>query len=669
MAAPRGGVSKGPIFSPTDFFLYTGLEIPDPITFIISPHWLNRPSLYPRQATLMKVIFLRTDLLTDYDYSVIAEWERSFRNTGNNGITIGILDRMEQLRAQGYKWFREILLVMGRRAGKGHISALAMSYVLWNYMAKGDPQAFYGIDRDKKLTCLIYAGKKEQARDNLWRDLTNVIVGSTCFQPYVNRPLAESLSMFAPHDKVRIAKMMRNTETSLDMATFKIEPKEATLMSGRGSASFMQGYDEMAHVVASGANRSAEDIFNAATPALDQFKKDAFIIEPSSPWQMTGQFYRNFEKANQVDENGNAVYPAIMALQLASWEIYYDWERSQDIELFPREFAGDLDEYLHEPLPKLMKLKGAVQVFDEAMELEEASNPETFKVERRAHWQATMDAYLDPDKIVAMFNHDLEQTRVGRMDRYYKAHGDPSSTNANFGLAVAHTERNADGYDVCVFDLLHHWNPADYPDHTLDYVEVVDELWDILKGFPVDDFSVDQFSSGPVRSMLQRKSMNERLFKTVTIHEVTATAGLNWKKAENFKVALNQGWIRAPQYDQAELELKFLRLVATATSMRVDKQDLGPVRTKDVADAMFECVWSLLGEQIENYRKGFAAAPTPGVQGGIDPFSSRMSSEAEKVFQALGGGAAGRMTPQDIRRGNFAPDRGGRIFRDPGFRR
>jgi hypothetical protein len=126
------------------FQLFTGLPVPDPITFVLSEDYLDRPNMYPRQATLLKVIFLRLDLLTEYDHMVIDEWEDSFRQTGNNGVVPGVRRRMAKGRKEGRKWFRETLLVMGRRAGKGHISGLSMAYVLWNYMAKGDPSATTG---------------------------------------------------------------------------------------------------------------------------------------------------------------------------------------------------------------------------------------------------------------------------------------------------------------------------------------------------------------------------------------------------------------------------------------------------------------------------------------------------------------------------------------------
>lgn len=665
--------AKPPViaFQPYDFQLFAGLEVPDPITFILGPQWLAQNTLYPRQATLIKIIFLREDLFTDYDHKVIDEWESNFKKTGNNGIVPGIRDRIKILKAQGYKWFREVALVMGRRAGKGHVSAQSMAYVLWHYMAKGNPQDHYGIAPNKQLECLIYAGKKEQAKKNLFKDLSDSIINAPCFTPYVSRPQAESLTIFAPYDKVKMAKRAKSgLDISADQASFRIEPKEATLMSGRGGASFMQGYDEMAHVVASGANRSAEEIWGAATPALDQFKKDAFIVEPSSPWQMTGQFYQNYQETLQMNPDGTPVYPNKMMVQLTSWDIYVDWEIAHTIDAFPRDFEGDLGEYQDAPVPKFPKLKLAFQEYDEAMRQLEKSNPDTFKVERLAHWAATMDAYLDEKKIEAMWDEDLEnKPRRGPLDFYYKAHGDPSNSNANFGFAVAHLESDPQNpnWNICVFDYIHHWSPADFPEQTIDYEAVIEELWSYIKLFPIDEFTVDQFNSGPILSLLKGKLHREEHFlswKRPVISEVTATSKLNWAKAENFKTALNQGWIKAPYYEQADLELKFLRLTQTATTMRVDKQETGPVTTKDVADAMFECVHALLGDQIKAYQEGLTKAPIQGtLQGGITPFQN-VSSGDEKLFEQFGGGGAAKFRGDHGFGGSTSPTRG---FRRDGY--
>jgi hypothetical protein len=624
-----------PTFGPTDFHVFTGLKVPDPITFALCPQWLNRPQLYPRQATLLKVIFLRNDLLTEYDHVVIDEWEESFRRTGDNGIVPNVRQRMAALRLQGYFYFREVLLVLGRRAGKGYISGIAMAYVLWCFMAKGDPQGHYGVDRDKQLACFVYAGKKQQARENLWKDLSNIITGAPCFTRYISRPLTESLTVFAPHDFVRLKKLRsRGIKTERDMATFLIEPKEATLMSGRGPASFMQGYDEMAHVVASsGSSQSAEAVYGAATPALDQFKKDAFIIDPSSPWQMIGQFYTNWKMSLELnEETGEPEHPYMLMLQLASWEIYYDWEEAHQLPVFPEDFRGDLDEYAARPHPRLAQLKGSIQEFDERMEKLEKGNPEKFAVERRSKWQAVIDAYLDPKKVKEIFDHDrLMTTEARNLTTFYKGHADPSKVNDNFAVAVAHEDMHEDGFKRCVFDYIHHWPPSEFEGNTIDYIYVVDRLYDLAWGFKTDEFTFDQHNSAmPIQQLITRVR-KAKPPKRMQVFEQTATATHNWEVAECFKVAINQGWVDAPYYETAELELTFLQRKSTATTNRVVHQDTGPVIHDDVAKAMMECVWRILGDQVNAWAAGAMSdfkLEAMG-QGGFNPYSRMESPDAD----------------------------------------
>jgi hypothetical protein len=632
------------------FRLFTGLEIPDPITFVMGDRWLERANMYPRQATLLKIIFLRDDLFTEYDHMVIDEWEASFRSTGNNGITPNVRSRITQLRAEGRKWFREVLLVMGRRAGKGHISGLSMAYVLWHYMAKGDPQGYYGVDRDKKLVAMVFAGKRDQAKATVWQDAVNYITGAVCFAPYIRAPLqAEKLSVYAPHDFIRMKKRLdqgMNPE-EINMATFEIVPKESTLMAGRGPTSFCQAYDEMAHVVASGANRSAEDVYGAATPSLDQFGKDGFIIEPSSPWQMLGQFYTNYCNSILDDEEGNPVYPEMLMIQLASWDIYKDWEMAHTLKVFPDGYEGDLGEYVDMPPLYFQPLRGAIQAYDDQMARLEQSNPETFKVERRSHFAVTLDAYLNEDKVRQIFapwpDRDpsfggpaLGMQTGGRMDIDYCAHGDPSKSNANFGLALAHTEPGPDGRLHVVFDKIHHFHPGDFEDHIVDYDEIEGWIWDnMLAPFMPTQMTFDQFNSAQVIQRLHRRSRTSGLPKTTTVFEDSATKQKNWQRAEIFKTAVNLGYVHSPYYEQGELELRFLQEKKGV----VDHPDAGPVQTKDVADCMMQCVMNLIGDQIVSMRSELGSMrPTGAMPGGISPFPGMSSPTPEnQVFDQLSG--------------------------------
>lgn len=424
----KTGFALPPEINPLEAFSWfrdVPTDVPDIITFVCSDAYLNRPNLYPRQGTLLKVIFLQEHLLTEYDHAVIDEWEAAYLHTaddkgeGNNGIVPGVRDRMrinstcpcghhvsehadrygqcsgglcECSEYRGRRWFREVISVIGRRGSKGHVGGIAGSYVLWHYITKGDPQGHYGVDRDKRLTCIVFAGKKEQAVANQWKDLNNYILGAPCFSRYISRPQTEKLTLFSRHDFVKVMeRQMRGVVTDQDQATFEIVPKESTTLAGRGPASFIQMYDEAAHVIKGVAKSPAEDVYEAASPSLDQFGLDSFIYIPSSPWQKIGLLYDKYQQAIQFEDDGAPAYPEMLMVQLASWDLYKDWEIAHTIERAPGE------------LP-YQRLKSAVQTYDHQMQQLERANPDTFKVERRC---------LDPNTRVLCA--DLQWRPIGTL--------------------------------------------------------------------------------------------------------------------------------------------------------------------------------------------------------------------------------------------------------------
>jgi hypothetical protein len=661
--------SRLPIAGPMEIFQwFHGVEVPDPITFVVGEQWLNRPNLYPRQATMLKIIFLRDDLFTEYDHQVIAEWIEEFDpETNPEGIQPDIYERIAKLKSEGRRWFREVLLAVGRRGGKGYISALAMAYILWTYMAKGDPQDHYGIDRDKKLTLLVFAGKRDQAKENLWRDIYNVITGGPCFAPYVNAATAENLTVYAPHDFVRIKELeSRGILPTIDMATFQILPRESTSLAGRGPASFILSFDEMAHVVKAVAKADAGDVYNAATPSLDQFGKDGFIVAPSSTWQMLGKFYELWQLSLERDElTDEPMYPEKLMIQLSSWGPYMDWEDAHRIPMFPADFTGDKGEYVDVKIPTFKQLKSPVQAYDEQMRREERANPDTFRVERRSRWATALDAYLNERKVDQIFQPwtgrpslygrpELQMQSKGLLITTYKAHGDPAEVNCRFGFAVAHEELVPDldaegkpkldkkGQPIlvahAVFDKIHHWDPADYEDHTIDYDEVLDWIWDeVITKFHPEELTFDQFNNVATIQRLKKRVRREHLPKRVNVFEKTATAQLNWTRFEQFKAAINMGLVHAPEYTEAKEELKFL--TKPDGTNRVDHPTSGPVQTKDIADCMVECVHTLLGEQMNNFLnkdlRNFG--PHTTMLGGIDPMRHMEAGEHKTPQEALAG--------------------------------
>ena len=672
---------------------FDGPQVPDPITFVIGEEWLDKPSIYPRQATIIKIAFLRDDLFTDYDRAVIAEWQRRFLETNpdaednkfsarTKGIQPDLYERIAYLKKRGYRWFPELILAIGRRGSKGFLAALCMAYVLWNYLSKGNPQEYYGIDANKPLACAVFAGKKQQAIENLWGDLYGVLTTAPCFTPFISEAQVESLTIYAPYDFVRMRKMAaRGITSTRDMATFRILPRESTPLAPRGPAGCILAFDEAAHVKNTGVTREFGVVYGAAKPSLDQFGTDGFTVLPSSTWEMIGKFYELWQLSltrEPAPEPGEYMpaYPTKLMIQLESWGPYEDWDRAHLIPLFPEGFRGDLGEYQPDALPVLPKLKGAIQAFDEEMAREEKANPDTFAVERRSDWQTAMDAYLNSAMIDRMFapweernpdygRPELTMQARGPLSITYLAHGDPSSVNCRFGFAVGHEEPGPDGLNHAVLDLIHFWDPADFPDHTIDYDIVRDWIFDnVVMRFQPDELTFDQWNSAASVQAMQKKIRGTRLQKNVICYERTATAALNWSTWETFKACLNMGLVHSPLHGELKDELRFLQ--KPEGQQKVIPATSGPVQTKDIADAACIVTVKLLGEQMKAYLAKDLKTQRPHMSqpGGQDAFD-RFSPEYANPFAVQLGGSPGTGLARGVRPGmpGSIPRRGAAAMR------
>jgi hypothetical protein len=658
------------------------MPVPHLMEFIFSDRYLDRGkrgrSIYPRQATLLKCIFLGGadpkdkekghNLFTQYDREVIGEWQQSFANTGDNGIVPDLYQRINLCLLEGRPWFRETEANMGRRGSKGYMGAVAGSYVLWNYLSLGDPQSWFGIDQDKPLTAMVFAAKKEDAKANQWLDLVSIITAGPCFGPFISKPQAERMTVYAMADwnKQRLLEM-RGINIERDLASFNIQPKESTGTAGRGPASFMQFYDEGAWMKAPG---DMTTIYSAATPALDQFGVYGFIYVPSSPAQKVGRFYEIYEQSLEEDEEtGLPAYPEILMWQLASWDVYKDWERTGPggIKVWEEQ---NITERRYFPM-----FTQAIQAFDAQMMRLQRANPETFRVERLAHFAAVLDAYLSEKRIKEMFDpwkgKPLAESSQGILNRGYHAHGDPGAVNANFGFAIGHLEAPPEDHPLqgvphVVFDIVHTWRPGDFPDNDfeIDYLDtVVPEINEWVDAFHPSTLTFDQWNAVMALQTIRKHVRGRSRPKRIDVAEISATRELNWQIAETFKAAINLNLVHVPDCDgsqQMALEATYLQ----DTGGKVEPSDEGPVETKDTWDAVSRVVHRLLGVQLEAILGELGGMPmqiyAPGgidpfpemrEQGGMPPSTDPKHAQLSKFGQTVGSPArsTGGFTPYGVR--------------------
>ena len=635
-------------------------RFPNIVEFVISPEYLNRPKIHPRQLTFLKLIFLALELLTPFDKRTIARWASGFVlpdehedghviYQGKQGLPPDVLQRAERLKAEGRWWFRDIVAVIGRRRSKGYLCGIACAYVLFWYITQEDPHARLNVAPNKLLSFVIFAGNKTQAIANQWADVVETIMEAPCFEPYRTEPTTDTLRLYS-HRQIADGR-----PTAKARAAFAVIAAEATPRAIRGRTTIGIVLDEAAHMIASGANRSAGEIWKAAKPALGQCGPQGmygFAWQGSSPWTMVDQIYESYQQGLTVDATtGDAVAFDTFVIQLPSWDRYEDYDLTQTgtFEMTPGGLA-------------FLPIDEPTISFDERLQREQDLDPEDFEVEYGAQFATSPDRYLPVSAVDAMFgpwNGALlvEQTR-GILAFDYHAHGDPSSVNDNFGFSIGHREPNDTDIPDIIFDVLHHWDPAKFPNHRINYLQLEAELAGYLDRFAtVKELTFDQHNSlGLVQRLQLHANQPGRPVRT-TVGTITNTHTTKFEKYELTKKLLLMGRIHAHPYDLARLELLFLRREGD----QVDHQTYGTITSNDIADCIVEVVWRLIDPSVLVHQQLSDTPLTAALPGGVlptarGPFGA--SPELDDIanrFSTFGRGGNPRGAQRGDRKGRGRP--------------
>jgi hypothetical protein len=622
-------------------------------------------TLYPRQLTLLKLVFLETENMTAYDLEVIEEWRTGLDPSRREkfGVQPDIWERVEYLKRRGYRRFPHIQFVLGRRASKGYLGAIIITEMIAYLISLDNPQAHYGIMEGKDVFANIGATSQTQAQRHQFADVRNVVEHCGWLAPYIAETKDHQLRLRTPADLRNIAALKaQDIDIEHTIATIWVVALSASSVAGRGATSYCNAFDEFAFLVSgSGSVKSSEEIYEDWQPSLGQFKKDALTFVPSSPFTKVGKFFelyqhgmvlmsnyrddsgisdqaqselRNLQMRADLDEVELAAEPGMLIFQGASWDLYRDWQRGPELVRVRFTTAPEND------------------LSDEEQRRRQLRNPEKFAVERLGQFAEVMGQYLDSAKVDAMFAPvpwreppELTPTPFGRFDYTYRIHVDPSKTGANFALAIAHTElapedEFGERWPHVIIDRLHVWQPKDFPinpetgKHEVDYTLIERQLDQTLYSFPsTSKFSSDQWNSA---GFLQR--LKKKYSPNIRVIEETATEKANYERAEKFKSALNLGWVHSYKdnlyegnQSLLELECKFL----SEKNNKVYKQEFGPVTTKDLYDAVSVVVTDLLHEALERWSNSHLSAHAVGSTNVAD---LRSGTAQERAALLKGGG-------------------------------
>lgn len=594
--------------------------------------------LYPTQGTILKVAKGVTELLTDFDREVIRGWEENWvlqqdngtlRYAGTEGTPPGLLDRLDLCAQQGRRGPSEIALVFGRRGSKGVMSAVLVADLLYGLLLTDAKPADSPPLKGKTLAVYVMGAKYEQAKRNAFGDIKSLIEGSPAFQPFLGRCTNDSVSLLTP-SQIEAGATVGRTAGLLEVRAVETTPR-----AGRGPTMVGLVLDEFAHLAAgaaAGPESSSIDIYRAIKPALAQFPKTGLTLQTSSPWEKDGQLYASYQLACELDPDSHQPrVPGLLMLQLPSWATYAHWEKSTDIPMWP----GGPTFPAHEG--PIIERKGLLDLYQEI-------DPEAFNTEYGAQFAASVNAYLNQRTIRRLTEppngEPLQVKRSGVLAHAYAAHGDPARVGDSFGFAIGHVERDEHDLPHVYIDDAFAWNPSDFPDHTINYIEVEDDIKAILARFPIRTLTFDQYASAGTIDRLRAHVAGPGTTGRTDIFERTATAPQNWLAAETFKTAALLGLIHIPpELTRALAELEALQV----TGQRVDHPTSGPVRGKDIADSIMNVVFTLIGENHEELFKRLGDFPVHGHPGMTRNSPARLAVDPDTaMFDRLSAITSGR---------------------------
>lgn len=493
-------------------------------------------TLFPRQLTLLKLIFLETENMTAYDLEIIEKWRLGFQNPSLvAGVQPDIWERVNWLKSRGYRHFPHIQNIAGRRGSKGVLGGVLGAEKLAYFLWLDNWQGHYGLKPHSDGYLSVIATTLDQAKRYQFNDIKLVVEGCQYLQPHISTDKEYYLSITTPTDRRYYNELVRRgVPIEREIASIKAMAFSANSSSSRGGAGFSNFLDEFAfQITGTGSQKTSEQIYTAVQPSLRQFKKDSLTYVPSTPFSQIGQFYTLYKEGTVLMpeyEDGRVEFkeqtekslgidaekefqeatanPTMLIIQVPSWELYEDYERSHllpvkknSVELGP-------------------KIKSPVVEYNEEMQILEKVNPSSFRVEYRAQFAPVQDAYLKAEKVEAMFldvewRPPLSPQTQGKLSRRYSIHCDPGKTGSNFAMCIAHLE-NAP-CDECgwwstdvrphtpgckgqiwphvIVDYLKVWRAMDFEDNCVDYTVVHQDLIEILTNFPSTySFTMDQWN-------------------------------------------------------------------------------------------------------------------------------------------------------------------------------
>lgn len=532
---------------------------------------------------------------------------------------------------------RELVLAIGRRAGKTTLSGIFASYEVYRLLNLFNPQEYYGLPNGNRIQIISVATDKDQA-GLLFNEVTTHLHKCEYFRPFVANNTQSLINFRTPYDIDKYGPTTRQGDGKFvsfqGKATLRVTFKSCIAKGLRGAGNIIVILDEVAHFQDKGQS-SAEEIYNAVTPSTAAFSPkdlntgmpifgpqtdtEARIILISSPLNRTGKFFELFHLAMSRQPGSEN----LLAIQAPTWEInptvpssYYRSKFHADANVFMTEHGAQFSDRVRAWIDREEDLLTCI---DDTLKPKEVGFP------RYPHHMG-IDVGLMKDGTAIFITHCEQDRIILDYHEYWKAGTDWRETNPHLDgkYPVDYAKKLAD-VERLDFDEIAQWIIA-----LSKRFFIADGLFDRWNGIPLEQALLKK-GLAQFRSEYFSRDTSSKMFQAVKLLMIDKKLKLyDWPKTQGSKHSL---FIKEVLELQAEQLARNIVVVGAPDAAGYHD---------DMSDAFVRSAW-LASERMRAEKHVYGNNPYPHAR------SAGTTTAAYQMKRArLHGGFSDRTVPKSI---------------------